>query len=190
MLDLGNNQIVDVTREDFSGVEDTLQVLSLADNYIITLSLETFQGFNKLDRLDLRGNSILNVLPLTTGTLNKLSYLNLADNALERIPFTSLAQIRSLSVINLANNRITSTFDVFFQGRLSIDSLILDNNLISSLPPFAFQNFNSINRWELMAASYIWITYFIIITNYLFLILFIQHIAEWKQYQRNRGRRI
>ena len=148
VLDLGNNQIVDVSREDFSGVEDTLQVLSLADNYIITLALETFQGFTKLERLDLKGNSILNILPLASGTL-KLSHLNLAENSIERIPFTSLAQIRSLTAVNLANNRITSTFDVFFQGRISLDSLVLDNNMIGNLPPFAFQNFNVINSTSL-----------------------------------------
>lgn len=148
ILDLGGNQIVDVVREDFSGIEDTLQVLSLADNYLAALNLETFQGFQKLERLDLRGNSIMTVLALPSGSM-KLSHLNLADNSLERIPFASLAQIRSLSTVNLASNRLINTYDELFKSKLSIDTLIVDNNLISSLPAQSFRNFQFINRTSL-----------------------------------------
>ena len=153
VLDLSDNQIVDVSRDDFTGLEDSLQILSLADNYISIFQLETFSGFQHLQRLDLKGNSILTVVPLSTGNM-KLGHLILADNSLDRIPFNSLAQMRSLSTINLANNRIISTFDVSFQGRISVDSLILDNNTIGSLPAFAFQNFNVINRTSLSGNNF------------------------------------
>lgn len=148
ILDLSDNQIVEISREDFVGLEDSLQILSLAGNYLATFQLETFSGFQRLERLNLKGNSILSVVPLSSGGM-KLGQLILADNSLDRIPFHGIAQLRSLSTINLANNRISSTYDPFFEGHISIDSLILDNNTIGELPPFAFQNFKIINRTSL-----------------------------------------
>lgn len=148
VIDLSENQILELNRDDFVGLEDILQVLSLAENHLYTLHLETFSGFQRLERLDLKGNSILSVEPLRSGTM-KLGQLILEDNALDRIPFDGLAQLRSLHTINLANNRITSTYNVFFQGRISVDNLILDNNNIGPLPPFAFQNFDVLNRTSL-----------------------------------------
>lgn len=148
VLDLSNNQIDVVKRFDFSGVESTLEMVSLADNYILTLEMDTFKGFKRLEKLDMQGNSILTVIPMESGTL-KLTHFNLAENSLDRIPFETLAQLKPLHTINLAKNRINSTYDENFKGKLSVDTLILDDNMIGSLHNKSFRNFEVINRTQL-----------------------------------------
>ena len=144
VLDLSNNHIDVIKKFDFSGVENTLETLSLADNFIINVEMETFNGFKRLEKLDLQGNSILHVLPLASGTL-KLTHFNLAENSLQEIPFSTLTQLKSLHTINLSKNRIGYTYDDTFKGKLSVDTLILDDNMITTLRNNSFRNFEVIN---------------------------------------------
>ena len=109
---------------------------------------DTFKGFKRLEKLDMQGNSILTVVPMDGGSL-KLTHFNLAENSLDSIPFTTLGQLKSLHTVNLAKNRINITFDENIKSKISLDTLILDDNMIGRLYNNSFRNFEIVNRTQI-----------------------------------------
>jgi len=68
---------------------------------------------------------------------------------LDSIPFTTLGQLKSLHTVNLAKNRINITFDENIKSKISLDTLILDDNMIGRLYNNSFRNFEIVNRTQI-----------------------------------------
>lgn len=64
----------------------------------------------------------------------------MSNNLFQKIPFEALADL-DLKNLDMSNNLLTSTFDIFFERKLSVGQLNFEYNRISNLPPYAFQNF-------------------------------------------------
>lgn len=147
--------------EDWRGLESSLQILIIADNSISKLSEDTFSGLPLLETLDLRGNNIKSVDPnVFRDGLAHLSKVLLGDNQLIEIPYLALAQLRLLRYLDLSKNLITDMVRVIENESdeednqpplqpstpLSLDTLRLDYNQITTLYPGSFQYFNVLNN--------------------------------------------
>jgi len=94
-----------------------------------------------LENLDLSGNSIQLVHGQAfLGVTRSLDHLYLSHNLLQKIPFEALS-ILKLKYLDLSHNLLSSTFDIYYQGKLSVGSVSFDHNRIHILPSFSFQNF-------------------------------------------------
>ncbi|XP_023230823.1 chaoptin-like [Centruroides sculpturatus] len=147
ILDLSYNHISDIYNDDFFGIKQTLKILNLAGNSLTHINLDSFKDFEFLHTLDLSSNMIITVhdMAFQQGS-NQLKNINLSNNQLIKIPFAAFANLKNLQILNLMDNRIHAIFDSLFQTKLSLDELNLKNNIIKSLLPLSFQNFNFINK--------------------------------------------
>ncbi|KAG1661668.1 Chaoptin [Nymphon striatum] len=145
-LDLSSNSITKVGPGDFDGIDANLKQLDLAKNTIDAIAEGTFQKLGKCKKLDLSSNYISKFQEDVFAKASQITELNLANNLLTSIPFAAVSSLAHLNFLNLKGNRIAQTFDVIFPKALSLDTLILSNNEIEKLSPFAFQNFDNVNK--------------------------------------------
>ncbi|CAL8100961.1 unnamed protein product [Orchesella dallaii] len=140
ILDLGYNKITDVNKDDFGGLTSITR-LGLSANMISYIEEDAFTSLPRLEKLDLSDNSIQFIHNNAFTSLSRsLMLLYLQNNLLQKIPFQGLSSLE-LKTLDLSNNLITTTFDIFFEKKLNVGILKLNYNRISSVPPFAFQNF-------------------------------------------------
>lgn len=151
-ISLGND-INRVTPEDWRGLENSLEVLILAENSINTLPSDSFTGLPYLETIDLRGNDLREIDPsIFRDGMGKLQHLILADNQLSVIPYQALQPLRILKTLDLSYNRINKmtpltepgvTISLNFQ--LNLDILRLEYNQLKFLESVSFQYFNVLN---------------------------------------------
>lgn len=152
-LCLGND-INRVSPEDWRGLENSLEILILADNSITVLPSESFTGLPYLETIDLRGNDLREIDPsIFRDGMGKLQHLILADNQLSVIPYQALQPLRVLKTLDLSYNRINKmapptepgvTISLNFQ--LNLDTLRLEYNQLKFLESVSFQYFNVLNH--------------------------------------------
>eukprot|EP00095_Tigriopus_kingsejongensis_P001501 snap_masked-scaffold1086_size63525-processed-gene-0.0 protein:Tk01501 transcript:snap_masked-scaffold1086_size63525-processed-gene-0.0-mRNA-1 annotation:"hypothetical protein DAPPUDRAFT_300683" len=155
---LGDNQISELSREDLRSLALSLRELNLAGNALTSVPEGIFWDLQRLERLDLSRNNIIQIHSMAFQTgVPHLAVLDLADNLMGKIPFISIAHVKSLRVLDLSNNRIEKVADPFFIGQLHLDTLQLRENNIQNLTANAFQNFEYINYTSLAGNPLEWI---------------------------------
>uniref|UniRef100_A0A182FES0 Uncharacterized protein n=1 Tax=Anopheles albimanus TaxID=7167 RepID=A0A182FES0_ANOAL len=134
VLDLSYNNLATLN----SGLLVTLGELGelrLRGNLLDTLHQNAFVALKELKYLDLAYN-FFRVLPMRLmGSNRKLEELHLEGNLLERIePSNGLTELTYLKHLDLSNNRIESA------GRQAVQSLMLYGNAIETVEQDAFQD--------------------------------------------------
>ncbi|XP_059640604.1 LRR receptor-like serine/threonine-protein kinase RPK2 [Cornus florida] len=111
-------------------------------------------GIEKLEVLDLEGNSISGSLPSHFRALRNLSVLNLGFNEIVgEIPY-SLSDLVSLEILNLAGNKLNGTIPGFFGGFRDLRELYLSfNRLSGSIPSEIGDNCGKLEHLELSGNS-------------------------------------
>lgn len=153
-LYFSGNDINRISPEDWRGLENSLEVLILADNYITYLPSDSFSGLPYLDTIDLRGNDLREIDPsIFRDGMGKLAHLILADNQLSVIPYQALQPLRLLKTLDLSYNRINKMspstepgVSISLNFRLNLDTLRLEYNQLKILESVSFQYFNVVNR--------------------------------------------
>lgn len=82
---------------------DSLERLTIQDNPLTSIENDWFD-IKRLERLDLRGNSIHYIAPSAFRHLHKLVYLNLEGNDLQCIFTSDLSDVPDLHVVEFAGN--------------------------------------------------------------------------------------
>jgi Leucine-rich repeat (LRR) protein len=79
-LQLSGCKITSVHKDAFSGSEEYLKHLSLAQNELSSVPIESLESLSRLSLLDLSYNKITKVAARSFSKLNKLATLKLHDN--------------------------------------------------------------------------------------------------------------
>ena len=112
----------------------SLRSLILSDNYLTTITGQTFASLTNLDALDLDNNLIFKIeskpFPVSLGSLS------LANNLLEKLPVHSLRPLKQLKWLQLRGNMLKSLPEEWPFSTNQIEILDLSRNLISSLNGF------------------------------------------------------
>jgi Leucine-rich repeat (LRR) protein len=96
-------------------------------------------GGQQLD--DLRVSKILDIFlnSAIVGSISPLKYIYLWKNQLTHVPIQIRHFPQQLVVVDLSNNNITSIDDDAFNTALMPQSVILQNNLLTTIVPGAFK---------------------------------------------------
>lgn len=126
-----------------SGIFNQMPVrqLDLSYNNLNIIESRTFEGNVYLEYLILRGNKLRNLDMLWFRNTINLRSVNLAENFLTTLNQGCFSEVKDNRIsINLAYNKIVRIEEHTFAGLQSIDSLLLQNNNLSSLPDDFFRN--------------------------------------------------
>ena len=136
-LDLKENQIKDVHKEALSHLT-SLQLLNMSSNNIAILP--TFP--NSLVVLDLRRNHIITIDNTSFANMNGLQGINLMFNWLTHIPHKTFQTNRNLKLLQLAYNNISDIkYDAFGENSI-LETLILHHNRIHELAFLRYTDFS------------------------------------------------
>ncbi|XP_025953749.2 transforming growth factor beta activator LRRC32 isoform X2 [Dromaius novaehollandiae] len=133
ILDLSHNSLYNGMAEYFINEAPALQYLSLADNSIIMISQQMFQGSPSLLEIDLQSNIIMEIEEGAFETLANLSKLNLSMNSITCISDFSL---RQLEVLDLSRNSIETFHTTKSEDEYSLRCLDLSENKLQAFPVF------------------------------------------------------
>lgn len=151
VLNLTNNKIAFVDEKTFANL-DMLVEVSLAYNKLTSIPVNTFAN-NVLETLYLDGNDFSNI-KLNSSSLESLSLqsshltefdmsltkvvsqLNLRDNDISTVTSDLLGTMPDLDVLDVSFNSIKSLDASVFSKNKNLGKIILDNNLLLSLPNF------------------------------------------------------
>ncbi|RWS28963.1 Slit-like protein [Leptotrombidium deliense] len=106
-LDLGENQIENLTSNTFDGLEHSLLYIDLSSNRLRNID-GAFKHLSALEQLNLRKNRLQNLTMYTFAGLQKLQYLNLDANEIQFIEAGSLILLPNLAHLLLSNNPLSS----------------------------------------------------------------------------------
>lgn len=124
-----------------------LKVFDLSDNDIVDIPRNAFIGLDNLVYLNLSRNIHLGPLPATIfQTLTKLKTIDLSMTGLKTLPIELFANAQDLEVIILRNNGIQEIGDGTFANLRNITSIDLSYNNIMSIRASAFVNLMSIRK--------------------------------------------
>ena len=141
-LNINNNNITEITNEDFKGLFD-LRTLSLKDNIIATIAPGAFSDLISLDSLDLTNNNLTHFDDDLLINQSSLTLLYLSDNKLNHIP--NVRNCKLLKKLLLERNEIDSCFfPNYFHDFKSLKSVVLSNNNITNINVGDFQSLDSI----------------------------------------------
>ncbi|XP_034949878.1 chaoptin [Chelonus insularis] len=152
ILDLTGNEISVIEADNWRGLENSLHTLRLGKNHIDKLPADAFSGLTYLEILDLRDNSLRDIDPsVFRDGMAHLSYFYLNGNQLTAIPYSQLSTLKHMKVLDLSHNRISQIIQPLTEPeirgiQISLDTLRLDWNQITTLQPGSFQHFFKVNK--------------------------------------------
>ncbi|KAJ7418211.1 Leucine-rich repeat-containing protein 32 [Willisornis vidua] len=132
-MDLSHNNLYNGMAEYFIKQAPTLQYLSLADNSIVMISHNMFQGSPSLVEIDLQSNIIMEIEEGAFETLVNLSKLNLSTNSITCI---SDFNLRQLEILDLSRNSIETFHITKSEDEYSLRCLDLSENKLLHFPVF------------------------------------------------------
>uniref|UniRef100_A0A3Q2PQ03 Toll-like receptor 5 n=1 Tax=Fundulus heteroclitus TaxID=8078 RepID=A0A3Q2PQ03_FUNHE len=131
-IDLSQNEVNQIHRNAFEGLQGNLKMLNLSHNLLGEIYSHTFACLTNLEILDLSFNHV-GVLGYDSFTgLPNLKFLDLTDNSLQGLGFPS--SLPNLDVLNLKNNKLTSSsVNAIPQFARNVSSLNVQNNRLTDL---------------------------------------------------------
>ncbi|XP_058250056.1 carboxypeptidase N subunit 2 [Hemibagrus wyckioides] len=166
-LDLGLNQITDLSLDTFKG-NLQLQILSLQGNMISKLDPGIFSHLDNLEEVNLRdnklevlssglfpsnlknlmlkGNSLLQLSSSAFTNLHNLIYLDLSQNLLSSLPAELFQNLSSLERLDLSGNRLQELSSTVFRGLFQISVIDLQKNNLTSLEADVFTDQGNMSR--------------------------------------------
>ncbi|CAL8085006.1 unnamed protein product [Orchesella dallaii] len=153
-LSLADNNITEIPRDALSTLT-TIQYIDLSKNGLTNLSRAAFGRLPIVFELLLSQNEISSIEPKAFDGMLQLLHLDLSQNNLKNINIGAFSPLNSMRILNLSKNsieRTDNTTNSVFEDALSLVTLDLSHNKISSIhahtfPELRWTNFklNSIN---------------------------------------------
>jgi len=126
------------------------EIISFIGNYNkLNVTLNMLHRFEKLIRLEMRGNKLVELPYNTTGafhTMANLHLLDLRNNLLCSLYAGTFKGLSKLTVLLLGNNPLQVLRNHAFSGLRSIKILKLNNLLLYKIEEFAFSDLQSLNE--------------------------------------------
>lgn len=162
-LDLSENNIVDIPRNAFSGVENLiylnmsynihlgplpatlvqpltkLRILDFSNTGLKSLPVEMFSGSFDLEMIILRHNSLQEIQDGTFSNLKNISSIDLSQNNIMSIRPSSFVNVMNIKKLNLKGNQLSAFKGEMFNTGTSLEELDISDNKISYLFPSSFR---------------------------------------------------
>ncbi|KAK7590207.1 hypothetical protein V9T40_001820 [Parthenolecanium corni] len=138
-LDLSGNQIMDICKDYFVPIENTLTNLYLSRNRLTNTSRAVFGSLSQLQWLDLSFNKINRVDPDTMRETDEIQILNLRSNNLYDLPPNLFHGMKNLRLIDLSDNKLNFLSEYSFRED-SLEVVWLAQNRFVRIP---FKSFSS-----------------------------------------------
>lgn len=138
-----NLLVLNVSSNEISFIDNfewalSLKHVDLSYNKLHNISKNVFSVLKDLERLNLDNNFITSIDPQAFGGLSNLKIINLQKNLLSSV---TLKNLTNLIEVNLASNNLKSQSLTNFGNLPRLQILLLQNNLITNLPPNCFDTF-------------------------------------------------
>ncbi|XP_064097880.1 chondroadherin-like [Macrobrachium nipponense] len=138
-LVLDNDELEEVPTDSLSYL-GALETLHLSSNQIQKVPNYAFGKLENLQELRLGRNNISRVDSLAFGNCcRELKMLDLSSNILRSVPTESFFNLANLTVLKLDGNKIEGIGEEAFSGLTQLNTLDLENNLISTVEDNAFR---------------------------------------------------
>lgn len=150
VLDLSNNQIPELRREEFLNANlQNLHKLFIKSSTIQELHREALKGLHILIELDLSNNSITQLKPGTFSGLIKLRTVILNYNRIDRLEDRLFENLEHLHKIEFKHNQIHRVGLNVFVNLPQLQSIYLDFNRLSHLRKETFQKLDKLSGLSL-----------------------------------------
>lgn len=150
VLDLSNNDIAELRRDEFLNAElENLHKLFIRSSAIQEVHRDALKGLNILIELDLSSNSISQLKPGTFSGLIKLRTVILNNNKLDRLEDRLFENLEHLHKIEFKHNLIHRVGLNVFVSLPQLQSIYLDYNRLSHLRKETFQKLDKLSGLSL-----------------------------------------
>eukprot|EP00039_Didymoeca_costata_P003892 m.70393 g.70393 ORF g.70393 m.70393 type:complete len:1202 (-) comp12127_c0_seq1:60-3665(-) len=143
-----HGEIVSVSNTTLADQTD-LESLSLVQNSITTLEVDTFMRTANLVVLDMRDNLLVSIGDTVLSPLTELEYLFLGLNFLTTISTPVFANLTKLVVVDLSYNRLSVLPSTLLQNSKNISWVYLAVNNLTQIQPKTFTDFRFLTRIDL-----------------------------------------
>jgi Leucine-rich repeat (LRR) protein len=147
-LILNSNQIKEIKKGAFSGLDQSLKLLNLSDNRLEFIKSHHFVDLSNLEELFLRSNQISSINANSFRFLSKLLTLDLGNNCLFALDSALFRSLGRVSVLILDGNVIKTLDSNVFSDLVSLDSLTLSSNKIFMISSKMFENLWRIQKLD------------------------------------------
>ncbi len=148
-LSIELNQIAKIDTQAFSGLERTLEFLSLNRNRLSFIKHFYFLNLGALRELYLVRNQISSIQVGSFSTLVNLNILDLSENSIFSISPDLFEPMVNLRKLILTSNVIVSLKKETFKFMRNLTELYLNKNLVNQLTPNLFFHLSRLNRLSL-----------------------------------------
>ena len=124
-----------VRKSFFRNIEgEKIQKLSLLRNSILQIHQGALKRFTKLTELNLYENKLTGLFNDTFSNNRQISYLALDENNISEIPSQNVCLLKKLKSFNISSNRLKSAkFDDCFEDLKHLSSVAISNNPIGKI---------------------------------------------------------
>lgn len=150
VLDLSNNEISELRREEFLNANlQNLHKLFIRNSLIEEIHRDAFKGLHILIELDLSANGITQLKPGTFSGLIKLRTVILNNNKIDRLEDRLFENLEHLHKIEFKHNQVHRVSLNVFINLPSLQSIYLDFNRLSILRKETFQKLDKLSGLSL-----------------------------------------
>ncbi|KAJ0177709.1 hypothetical protein K1T71_006582 [Dendrolimus kikuchii] len=148
-LDLSGNLLNSIAAEVFTGLEQSLQFLSMSQNRILGFSGEQLK-FVSLWYLDLSDNQISSIPAEAFETIPSLTHLNISHNShMSVLPQNVFQHNQGLLSIDISHVGLKALPVNLFSKNLNLEFIDLSNNLLQEISENSFKNLRNLTHLDL-----------------------------------------
>ena len=135
VLSWAHNHILNISKDSFVGLVDTLETLHLNNNSLQHLQHGIFERFVNLQDLDLRHNMLREIMCGVFEGLESLKGLDLSHNVLQEIQPCIFTGVEGLVWLNLGNNMLKEIQPGVFNALRNLTHLYMHSNMLKAVKP-------------------------------------------------------
>lgn len=148
-LDLSGNSLATINSEMFMGLENSLLELKIGQNRITSVGSHPL-SLNRLRRLDLSHNNIVDIPNNAFEGVGQLVYLNLSHNIhFSPVPVNLIYPLTKLQVLDFSYTGLKSIFPEMLNKAPSLKQIYLRGNKIQELTEGTFTNLRNLTIVDL-----------------------------------------
>ncbi len=148
-LDLSGNSLATLNSEMFTGLESSLLELKIGQNKITNIGSHPLH-LNRLRRLDLSHNNIVDIPNNAFEGVGQLTYLNVSHNIhFSPIPVNLIYPLTKLQILDFSHTGLRSVFPEMLNKAPSLRQIYLRGNKIQELTEGTFTNLRNLTIVDL-----------------------------------------
>ncbi|XP_045777404.1 protein artichoke-like [Maniola jurtina] len=148
-LDLSNGQLTVLGDKAFSSLSSHLKYLNISNNSIENITESAFQSLQKLSKLDLSFNNLIDI-DFNTSDLIELTEYYLQSNNIKKITPNMFRNMTSLVKLDMSQNKIVDVDLNSFTELINLNALdISSNNFVNSITANLFRGLYKVKSLDL-----------------------------------------